>query len=520
MSKTSSRDIKKRLFEFARNEFETKKPEYVEVRKAKGTKTFYRGPVPQLILTRYKAIAYTVFADFGTLCRLYYFNKDGYCIRDSSYSDHQLEKIKAHLKKTTTRVLRYPKIEVKPKIGNLSVKLDNRFVEIINEIEKIIKLKLSSRPVITLSKNLDLNREKLFDNINREDEFLELPFGIEETEFAEIVLIQSAFFEFAKLIFGKKTALAKNKALLLTLFFINDVKLLDVLSDYLNVTNIIPKDFKQQNRKKELPNVIEILTDYNNYLLSNDFVEYDFNSNQRFQDKFLYCLLSEFTIESDPKTRLANVLLREIPIINTEEKYEIAARLLIVATFLETFSRKGAISSNTLGIADSLTDDSKIVQFANKFVTDLYNFRIESFINYWRKNKNLFPESIEAKFDELTYTVFKKIIELKADFTTNTFDKPGDIIIKIKNKSDANLGTLVAEEIHWTPVEAMEIIGEKRKIRAKSLASSEEYTLTIPIIPKKDGTINFRNLMIRFNDPFGIKHFVSLEIPSLKIKKK
>ncbi|NHJ31476.1 MAG: hypothetical protein FK732_01310 [Asgard group archaeon] len=520
MSKTSSRDIKKRLFEFARNEFETKKPEYVEVRKAKGTKTFYRGPVPQLILTRYKAIAYTVFADFGTLCRLYYFNRDGYCIRDSSYSDQQLDKIKTHLKKTTTRVLRYPKIEVKPKIGNLSVKLDNRFAEIINEIEKLIKLKLPSRPVITLNKNLDLKEEILFDNINREDEFLELPFGIEETEFVEIVLIQSALFEFTKLIFGKKTALAKNKASLLSLFFINDKKLLDVLSDYLNIANIIPKDFNKQNRKNELPNAVEILTDYNSYLLSSDFVEYDFYSNQRFQDKFLYCLLSEFTIESDPKTRLANVLLREIPIINSEKKFEIAARLLIVAAFLETFSSKGTISSSTLKIANSLTDNSKIVKFAKKLVTDFYNFRIESFINYWRKNKNLFPESIDAKFDELTDTVFKNIIELKADFTTNTFDKPGDIIIKIRNKSDANLGSLIAEEIHWTPVEAMEIIGEKRKIRAKSLAPDEEYTLSLPIIPRKVGTINFRNLMIRFNDPFGIKHYVSLPIPSMKIKKK
>jgi len=520
LSKTSSRDIKKRLFEFARNEYETKKPEYVEVRKAKGTKTFYRGPVPQLILTRYKAIAYTVFADYGTICRLYYFNRDGYCINDSSYSDNQLAKIKTHLKKTTTRVLRYPKIEVKPKIGNLSVKLDNRFAEIIIEIEKLTKLKLPSRPVITLSKNLDLNREKLFDNINREDEFLELPFGIEETEFVEIVLVQNAFFEFTKLIFGDKTKLARNKASLLSLFFINDVKLLDFLSDYIDVTDLIPENFTQLNRRKEIQNAIEILTDYNNYLLSSDFIEHDFYTDQRFQDKFMYCLLLEFTIESDPKTRLAKALLREIPIKNAEEKHEIAARLLIVATFLEIFSSTGAISSTTLGIADSFTAAAKIVAFAKKFVTDLYNFRIESFINFWRKNKNLFPESVEAKFDELTDTVFKKIIELKADFTTNTFDTPGDIIITIKNKSDAHIGSLVAEEIHWTPIEAMEIIGEKRKIRIKSLASGEESTLTLPIIPNKVGTINIRNLMIRFNDPFGIKHFVSLPIPPLKIKKK
>jgi hypothetical protein len=520
LSKTSSRDIKKRLFEFARNEFEIKKPEYVEVRKAKGTKTFYHGPVPQLILTRYKAIAYTVFADFGTLCRLYYFNRDGYCIRDSSYSDQQLDKIKTHLMKTTTRVLRYPKIEAKPKIGNLSVKLDNRFAEIITEIEKLIKQKLPSRPIITLSKNLELDKENFLGNIVQEDEFIELPFEIEKTELAEIALIHIAFLEFTKLIFGI-TEIAKDKASLLSLFFINGEKLLDILIEYLDVSSYIPKNFNQLNRRKELGNLIEILTDYNEYLLSKDFVKYDFNSSKSFDDKILHCLLNEFTIESDPKIRLAKALLKEIPNIYAEKEYDVAARLLVVVAFLELNSKtKGELSFQTLEVADSITRESEIVVFVKRLVRDLSNFHIESFINFWRKNKNLFPESIETKFDELTDIVIKKIIGLHAEFTTNTFDKPGDIIITISNKSDANLGSLVAEEIHWTPIEAMGIIGEKRKIRAKSLAPDEEYTLTIPIIPKKEGTINFRNLMIRFNDPFRIKHFVSLPIPSLKIKKK
>jgi hypothetical protein len=299
LSKTSSRDIKKRLFEFARNEFETKKPEYVEVRKAKGTKTFYRGPVPQLILTRYKAIAFTVFADFGTICRLYYFNRDGYCIRDSSYSDQQLEKIKAHLKKTTTRVLRYPKIEVKPKIGNLSVQLDNRFAEIIDEIEKLTKVKLPSRPVITFSKNLVFNREDFLYNTVREEEFIELPFGIEKTELAEIVLIQSAFYEFTRLIFEEKRIAAKENALLLSFFFIKNEKTLNILMDYSDLSAHIPKNFKELNRRKEIPNIMRILTDYNAFLLKGDFVVHDFRTNHRFHDKFKHCLMYECIAKRD-----------------------------------------------------------------------------------------------------------------------------------------------------------------------------------------------------------------------------
>ncbi|GAG78251.1 unnamed protein product, partial [marine sediment metagenome] len=66
-----------------------------------------------------------------------------------------------------------------------------------------------------------------------------------------------------------------------------------------------------------------------------------------------------------------------------------------------SFSISLIISANRLS---SFTEDSKIVKFAKKLVTDLYNFRIESFINFWRKNKDLFPESTEEKFDELTDT--------------------------------------------------------------------------------------------------------------------
>jgi hypothetical protein len=173
-----------------------------------------------------------------------------------------------------------------------------------------------------------------------------------------------------------------------------------------------------------------------------------------------------------------------------------------------------------LKIADGFTQDSKIVSVAKRMITDLYNSRVESLTNYWRKNRDIFPDSVDTKFDELMDIVFKNIIDLKAEFTTDTFDKPGDVIITIRNISDASLGSIVVEDIHWTPVEAMEIIGEKRKFRVKAFKPDEKYTLTFPIIPKKEGTINFRNLMIRFNDPFGIKHYTSLEIPSLKIKKK
>ena len=57
----------------------------------------------------------------------------------------------------------------------------------------------------------------------------------------------------------------------------------------------------------------------------------------------MYCLLHEFTIESDPKTRLANALLREIPIKNAKGK--IIGRVVV----FQKISEKKTLSKHTSG---------------------------------------------------------------------------------------------------------------------------------------------------------------------------
>ena len=272
--------------------------------------------------------------------------------------------------------------------------------------------------------------------------------------------------------------MAFDQAATLSLLFIEKEELLDFAITQWNVSNLIPKNFKKLNRRNEINNVIEILSDFNSYIIKGDFVVYESILHPKFMENFNWTLLNELSSKIDAKSRFAKFLHKEIKKKIVAREFETAARLLFIVLFLEIFSKTpGRISPATLEITEKISKDSQISTFIKKFVENLQKMQIESLIKYWRTNKDIFSDSVNVKVDELTDMVFKKILELHVDFTTNAFDSPGEIIIKIKNNSDAVLGTIVAEDIHWTPIEAMKIIGEKRKIRIKTLAPDEEYTI-------------------------------------------
>ncbi len=305
----SSREVKKRLFEFAKKEFSTKSPLYVEVRKAKGAKTFYKGPVPQLILTKHKAILFTVFADYDSLSRLYYFNRDGYCIKDTSYSMDNIIKIKNHLKKTTTRVLRYPKQEIIHSKSEISVELDKKFANIIEKIEKIIKKRFESRSIITINDNLESQTfGKTFDVLNVRDSFLELPFGAEKKPNIGIIIVYEAI----KLTIDSKLQyplLSKELAKIGTLLFLDEKELLERAITMSAINSFKFESFTQKLSSKfveiailfDLVELIKDFTDYKLLIQSSDAAV-----------MFIESLIANLFSNSDSKYRLATFIYKSI----------------------------------------------------------------------------------------------------------------------------------------------------------------------------------------------------------------
>ena len=515
MPKSASRDVKKRLFEFAKNEYQSKSPNYVEVRKAKGVKTFYRGPIPQVILTKYKAIMYTVFADYGSIARLYYFNREGYCIQDSSYSETNLEKIKTHLKKTSSLVLRYPKLEVKPTIGNIAAEYDRKFVKILDDIEKITKRKIIKRSIITFglkSENQTISFENLF---TENSGFLEMPKGMVDDDLIEIALIFEAFKTALTNI--AKTELITNLAKINTILYMknipNRMMVKEIIDFKIEETSLNREEIEKQNEIRLLFNFYSLFSD-----LLNDYLPI-FKSEiilKKITESILKNLFSSIDTECLTATILFELSKEKIKISNEE----IQSVFLLAVIFLKT------ISNSCLNIQKELSKflsrapiNSEKYSVMKQIETEIGNYNLQKLVNQWRKNSDLFPSKFNAYFDKTVDELFKKSLQIDVEFTTDELEKPGDIILILTNLSDTNFGTFVLNNIKWTPKEALDIIGENRRFKLKMLEQRKEEKFSIPVIPRKIGTINFTSLDIQFNDFSGIKHYLRMDIPSLKIKK-
>lgn len=508
----SSRDVKKRLFEFAKKEFSTKSPLYVEVRKAKGAKTFYKGPVPQLILTKHKAILFTVFADYGSLSRLYYFNRDGYCIQDTSYSTNNIHKIKNHLRKTTTRILRYPKQETVASKSEISVELDKKFASIIEKIEKITKRKLESRPIITISGNLESTTfGKTFEVLTMRDSFLELPFGAEKEPNIDIILIYEAF----RTTFDSKLQyplLSEELAKIGTLLLLEKEELLERAISMSAINSLKVESFSKNLSDKflelailfDLVDLVKDFTDYKILIHSKD-------AAVRFIESIVIDLFSNY----DSKYRLATFIHRSIKENTISKSNEQFFDLLLVTSCLENLSET----------QEKMTSlDKKLVtktrgKIFEELLDSIYRNKVRNVAEKWLDVYDLFSTKTDDLMDLVIENMFKKAISIVTIYTTEQLEKHGDIILTFKNNSDTNLGSFTVSELHWTPRDSMEIIGVKRRLKRAILEIGEEAELRIPIIPKKSGTINFANLDVRFNDHSSMKHYVRISLPSLKIRK-
>ena len=514
MSKSSSRDVKKRLYEFAKNEFETKSPDYVEVRKAKGAKTFYRGPVPQLILTKFKAILYTVFANYGSIARLYYFNKEGYCIRDSSYSADSISKIIKHLEKTSTRIIRYPKIEPKLKTSDISIELDKEFANIINSLENLSKIKIDSRPLIRINKEADFSNRNIIDYFDFKDGFLEVPPAFVKHNLRKPLLIFEGFRLILSTIISQDY-LSKLFALLSTLLYLDENNIRSVLLSESSFTNLNKIDFqKNKENLREVNEILSLFHDIHNFI---DFLDIftNYDNCQLLLD--IYCGL--IFSKSNSKNRLSNFLYQLGNKLIKSGNEKSLADIFLLSGILDFLSHQER--SNELAILNVIKQHKKKNQkiaITGNLLSNLYQLKPKLLLADWRKNYEQFPSKLDDIIDTIIDEVYERSIDVQVEFTTKEFEKPGDIIISLTNNSDTNLGTFLIEPLHWTPREAIEIIGETRRFKQTILKEDETIKFVTPIIPKRIGTINFSNLDIKFNDTTGLKHYLRKSIPSLKIE--
>ncbi|MBD3192394.1 MAG: hypothetical protein GF308_17275 [Candidatus Heimdallarchaeota archaeon] len=511
MPKPASRDVKKRLFEFAKNEYESKSPRYVEVRRAKAIRKFYHGPVPKFILTRHKPLLYTVFAHYGTLGRLYHFNRQGYCVKDTSYSEQQLDQLLKHLKKTSTRIIKYPKVQEKPSVIDRCVELDNQFTDILEEIEKIIDRPIKARPVITLASHASTSKDNWFRSLKPQGKFIQVPRELENDPKISILLTREAFFIAIYQILPNNR-LAFDLSMLGTLFFIKDRVLReDALQAWPKPSwSIKPFSTNHQYCDKEIKLLFELIADLKTFSDTTQL------SNEQQITLLIQTLYNEIGKKSDAKERLAKFFQEVVHLKLKENQPEVAANYLLQSVFAEFLSKTAdSISSNTLKLSKKIQKVKPTGKLIFRYSHYLRDLKIKAFYDNWRNNQRLFPNHLDEVVNLVFDEAFRKAIVLTFTSTTSQIDKPGDLQLILENQSDASLGTLRIEDLSWNPKNALEIIGERSSWKSRVLKPGENILFKLPILPKKSSKVHFNPIQLKFNDPFAVKHYIRISLPSL-----
>lgn len=509
MPKPASRDVKKKLYEFAKNEYESKSPKYVEVRRAKGVRKFYHGPVPKFILTRHKPLLYTVFAHYGTLGRLYHFNRQGYCVKDTSYSEQQLPQLLKHLKKTSTRIIKYPKAKEKPTVIDRCVELDNQFAEIIEKIEKIINQSIKARPIITLASKSSERLDDWFTSLQPQGKFLQVPRELEKDPKISILLTREAFFLAIYQIIPNNR-LAFDLSMFGTLFFLDGQALREKALQAWSKPSWSVKPFTNQNYEEEIKLLFESIADLKTFCHSKQL------TNEQQTTLLLQTLYTEIGQASDAKERLAKFFQSAVHQKLKEGQPELAANYLLLSAFAEFLSKTvDSITSVNLKLSKKIQKSTSIGKLVRRYLLYLKDLRIRTFYDNWRKNHQLFPEHLEHVVNLVFDEAFRKAIVFTLSSTTDQIDQPGDLQLVLENQSDASLGTLRIEDLSWHPKDALEVIGERSSWKLKALKPGENSSFKLPILPKKPGKVHFNPLRLKFNDPFAIKHYIRISLPTL-----
>jgi len=527
MPSTPPRDVKKRLYEFAKHEYNSKKPVYVEVRKAKGVKTFYRGPVPQLILTKYKPIAYIVFADYDSLGRLYYFNRDGYCIKDTSYSEDALGKIKKHLKKTTIRLLRYPKLKPSPTISEQTVALDEQFAKIIVEIEKITNYKLSSRPIITLNSKAMPLSENILTLLEAKSDFWQLPIDFSALEEKTEILTIKAFDIFFENIL-KRTPLARKFSFLASMLFLKDRHSQELILNLAkrNKWSVGHFDREERYKQKEISNLFDYCKLISATVLTNDFplsfltVELE----EELLESFYHSLFEEV----DSFARFSSATLNYCLTLLARKECKQVPLLLTLTVILHVYSSRVKEDESKEKSLSALPARKEIkycikqngqTKLVIDFLQAILEYKVKTAKKLFMQLKEVakLPVSLQKFWHGCLESLIKKSISVVVQYTLTSFGTAGDLVIKIFNRSDVALPSFQIKELSWKPRDALESIGVKRHLRKKMLAPGEELLFTQPVLAKRKGTVKLSNLELTFGGLKGERIIYLIPLPKLKI---
>ncbi len=153
MVKNRTREIPKILKEIALREFKSKRPDRLEIRRARNTQIFRRGFGPQVaVLSREKSIPYLMVLDYKNEFRVYQITEDARIVGGQNFTKEEFEKVKKNIIKYTNII--YKIIRPKPKeftIEDLKEQINQDFKRIYQNLSNKINLQLRRLPYFSIT---------------------------------------------------------------------------------------------------------------------------------------------------------------------------------------------------------------------------------------------------------------------------------------------------------------------------------------------------------------------------------
>ncbi len=256
-----SRDIPKILKEIAIKEFKNKRPDRLEIRRAKNMQILRRGFGPKVrVLKREKRIPYLMVLNYETEYRIYQISEDARIVGGQNYSKKEFGPIEKKIKKYTDII--YKIVRPKPKVitfDDIRNQINQDFHKIYHQVSKFLDIKIKNLPYISFLNGQSLNNlrfgiiEVKSDEIILSDEYL--------NNKLKIILYREVFMLFVPNFLSEKIKL--QVCLLATFHFLKEGEK-DELKEIWYSVEDIPYDLNLFNKEKILK-IIKLILNFDRY---------------------------------------------------------------------------------------------------------------------------------------------------------------------------------------------------------------------------------------------------------------
>lgn len=193
-----SRHILKNLVQFAKREYDEKRPKLVQVLRVKSKTLLTRGVLPSLQIRQIGAISFIITADYSDILRIYFFDHSGILL----YGDNieLTAKNVKNIEKSTKLEYQFPKKEIKVHPKDLTSQFQDVFITHLKRVNKLIGVKIKFPYEVIANPQLEITPYRSFGTRKSKTSF-EVPATALKDDKLDIIAVSEIFHQYLLSIF-------------------------------------------------------------------------------------------------------------------------------------------------------------------------------------------------------------------------------------------------------------------------------------------------------------------------------